>query len=173
LNTRFITVVTLLISVLVLAACPSKPVKESEPEPEPKHAVPPVSDVSTTGLPERGLPAEFNDPSNPLYQRIIYFDYDSSDIRPQFIEVLRAHSLYLSTTPGANVLLEGHSDERGTREYNLALAEQRAHTVRRFMLAEGVASGQIETLSYGEERPAQRGHDEESWALNRRVELVY
>jgi peptidoglycan-associated lipoprotein len=119
------------------------------------------------------LPPDFNDPSSPLYQRIIYFDYDSSDIQSQFIEVLRAHSLYLSTNSGASVMLQGHTDERGTREYNLALADQRADTVRRFMMAEGVADSQINTLSYGEERPAQPGHGEDSWALNRRVELVY
>lgn len=172
-NKRFTTVAAFFVAALLLAGCPSKPVKEPEPEPEPEPVAPPVSEVRTAAVPERGLPPEFNDPSNPLYQRVIYFDYDSSDILPQFIEVLRAHSLYLSTHPRANLVLEGHSDERGTREYNLALAEQRTHTVRRFMLAEGVAGKQLETLSYGEEKPAHPGHDEESWALNRRVELVY
>jgi peptidoglycan-associated lipoprotein len=142
-------------------------------EPEPRRVEPPVSDVDTAPAPAGGLPPEFNDPSSPLYQRVIYFEYDSSAIQPAFVEVLRAHSLYLSTNPQANVVLEGHTDERGTREYNLALAEQRAETVRRFMLAEGVGKGQINTLSYGEERPDQPGHGEDAWALNRRVELVY
>jgi peptidoglycan-associated lipoprotein len=172
LNTQLRSAVALISTAFLLGGCPSKPVKEPEP-PSTEPAVTDVGRTSTAPLADRGLPAGFNDPSSPLYQRIIYFDYDSSDIRPQFMEVLRAHALYLSTKPGASVRLEGHTDERGTREYNLALADQRAGTVRRFMLAEGVTNGQIDTLSYGEERPAQPGHGEDSWALNRRVELVY
>lgn len=177
LNKRFTSFATLLAAALLLVGCPSQPVKPPEPPPEPISAprpvAPPVKEVETTGLPDRGLPLEFNDPASPLFQRVIYFDYDNSDILPQFVEVLRAHAMYLSTNPRTGLMLEGHADERGTREYNLALAEQRATTVRRFLLAEGVASGQVETFSFGEERPAQRGHDEESWALNRRVQLIY
>lgn len=159
----------LLAVAVLLGGCPSKPVKEPETQP----AEPPATAVDTAAVPDRGLAADFNDPSSPLYQRVIYFDYDSSEIQPQFIEVLRAHALYLSTNPNRSVTLEGHTDERGTREYNLALAEQRANSVRGFMLAEGVGGGQVKTLSYGEERPAQPGHGEDAWALNRRVELVY
>jgi peptidoglycan-associated lipoprotein len=158
-----------LTAALLLVGCPGKPVKEPEPAP----VEPVVSDVGTAPVADRGLPPDFNDPSSPLYQRVIYFDYDTSDIQPQFIEVLRAHSRYLATNPARSITLEGHTDARGTREYNLALADQRANTVRRFMLAEGVGSGQLNTMSYGEERPAQPGHGEEAWALNRRVELVY
>lgn len=169
LNKIFATAAAILAAAILLGGCPSKPVKAPASEP----AAPPVTDVDTAAVPDRGLPPGFNDPSSPLYQRVIYFDYDRSDILPQFVEVLRAHALYLSTNPGASVMLEGHTDERGTREFNLALAEQRADTVRRFMLAEGVGGGQIAILSYGEEKPAQQGHDEGSWALNRRVELVY
>ncbi len=86
-----------------------------------------------------------NDPSSPLYQRVIYFEYDSSDIQPQFVDILRAHASYLSTNSGASVTLEGHTDERGTREYNLALGDHRADTVRRYLLAEGVPDGRIHT----------------------------
>jgi peptidoglycan-associated lipoprotein len=167
---RLTRIAAILAAALLLGGCPSKPVKAPEPEPEPEA---PATDVATAAVPDRGLPPGFNDPSSPLYQRVVYFDYDSSDIQPQFVEVLRAHALFLSTNPNRSVTLEGHTDERGTREYNLALADQRAETVRRFLLAEGVAKGQIDTLSYGEEQPAQRGHDEDSWALNRRVELAY
>jgi peptidoglycan-associated lipoprotein len=158
-----------LTAALLLGGCPGKPVKEPEPAP----VEPVVSGVGTAPVPDRGLPPGFDDPSSPLFQRVIYFDYDTSDIQPQFVEVLRAHARYLATNPGRSITLEGHTDERGTREYNLALADQRASTVRRFMLAEGVGSGQLSTLSYGEERPAQPGHGEEAWVLNRRVELVY
>ena len=158
-----------LLAALLLGGCPSPPIQDPPPRPESpaSDARPPVEP------PKPGLPPEFQDPSNPLFQRVVYFDYDSSDLLPQFIEVLRAHALYLATHPRVRLRLEGHADERGTREYNLALAEQRAHSVRRFLLAEGVSGKQLTTLSYGEELPAQPGHDEAAWALNRRVELLY
>lgn len=172
LNKTFTAVLTVLTASLFLAGCPSKPVVEKAPEPPPEDRS--AAEVGTSSLVGRdGLPPEFSDPSSPLYQRVIYFDYDRSDILPQFIEVLRAHSHYLATTPSRKVTLEGSTDERGTREYNLALGDQRADAVRRYMLAEGVGSGQINTLSYGEERPADPGHNESAWALNRRVEILY
>lgn len=131
--------------------------------------------ATTSILPGRGgySAADLNDPTSPLYQRVIYFDYDSSDIRPQFVDVLRAHASYLASNAAAAVVLDGHTDERGTREYNLALGEQRADTVHDFLIAEGVPNGRVRAMSYGEERPAKPGHDESSWALNRRVELAY
>jgi peptidoglycan-associated lipoprotein len=166
---RIASVAALFASTFLLGGCPSKPVQETPPKP----VEPPVEEVDTAPARPTGLPADFNDPSSPLYQRVVYFDYDSSEIQPQFLEILRAHSLYLSTNPGSSVVLQGHTDARGTREYNLALAEQRAQKVRSFMLAEGVGDGQINTISYGEEKPAQLGQGEDAWALNRRVELVY
>jgi peptidoglycan-associated lipoprotein len=156
---------------VLLAGCPTKPVDEQEPG---------VGVEDRTGTETAGVrgpggygAADLNDPRSPLYQRVIYFDYDRSEILPQFVEVLRAHASYLSGNPGARLVLEGHTDERGTREYNLALGDQRADAVRRFLLAEGAGGGQIDTLSYGEERPADQGHYDAAWALNRRVELVY
>jgi peptidoglycan-associated lipoprotein len=115
----------------------------------------------------------WEDPSSPLYNRTIYFDYNTSEIKPEFTQMLREHARYLGTNRGTKVTLEGHGDERGTREYNLALSDQRSDAVRRFMVAEGVPPTQISTLSYGEERPADLGHSEESWRLNRRVIIQY
>jgi peptidoglycan-associated lipoprotein len=132
--------------------------------------------ASTSGLAGRSggyTAADFDNPSSPLHQHIIYFDYDNSDIKPQFVDILRAHGSYLSNHPSARVRLEGNTDERGTREYNLALGQQRADMVARFLTAEGVRPNQIETVSYGEERPADPGHNEAAWALNRRVVIVY
>lgn len=130
--------------------------------------------ASTAGLANRPFTiADLNDPSSPVYQRTIYFEYDSAEILPEFLDVLRAHALLLGTNPEVSILLEGHTDERGTREYNLALGDQRTETVRLFLMAEGVAAGQLSTLSYGEERPASLGRSEADWALNRRVQLVY
>jgi len=160
-------------AVFLLSGCTSKSVNEQESG----AALEGSGGVSTSGLAGRGGGAytadDLNDPSSPLYQRTIYFDYDSSDIRPQFIDILRAHASYLSSNSTASVTLDGHTDERGTREYNLALGENRAEAVRRFLVAEGVSDQQVRTMSYGEERPADPGHTEASWALNRRVELVY
>ncbi|MEA3276830.1 MAG: peptidoglycan-associated lipoprotein Pal [Pseudomonadota bacterium] len=162
-------------AAVLLAGCPTKPVDEKEPGTDVEDRTGTAGAAGTAGLPGRGgyTAADLNDPSSPLYQRVIYFEYDQSDIQPQFVDVLRAHASYLSSNTGAGVTLEGHTDERGTREYNLALGDQRADTVRRFLLAEGVADGQINTLSYGQEKPANPAHTEAAWALNRRVHLVY
>jgi peptidoglycan-associated lipoprotein len=104
---------------------------------------------------------------------VIYFDYDQADIKPEFNELLAAHGRQLVANPNMNLRLEGHTDERGSREYNIGLGERRAQAVRRVLTLQGVAASQLTTVSYGEERPAQTGSDEESWRLNRRVELVY
>jgi peptidoglycan-associated lipoprotein len=115
----------------------------------------------------------WEDPSNPLYNRTIYFDYDNAAIKPEYIGVMRNHAAYLAANAGTRVTLEGHTDERGTREYNLALGDQRAEAVRKFMAAEGTRTDQLATLSYGEERPASPGHGDSSWQLNRRVVIQY
>lgn len=124
-----------------------------------------------TGSGFQGDPLD--DPSSVLYTRVVYFEFDRSDIRPDQRDVVEAHARYLSNNPSASVLLEGHTDERGTREYNVALGERRAESVRNLMSLMGASGTQMRTISYGEERPAAMGHDEEAWALNRRVEIVY
>lgn len=105
-------------------------------------------------------------------QNVVYFEYDSSEIKPEYDAVVTAHAGYLVKYKGARVRLEGHTDERGSREYNVGLGERRAQTVRRALLLQGVQEGQIATVSYGEERPAAEGSDETAYARNRRVELV-
>jgi peptidoglycan-associated lipoprotein len=113
-------------------------------------------------------------PDGPLgSQRIIYFDYDSSDIRADYADVVAAHGKFLSSNAAVRVRLEGHSDERGTREYNIGLGERRAQAVRRALALQGVQESQISTVSYGEERPAAIGSDENAYSKNRRVEIVY
>jgi len=102
-----------------------------------------------------------------------YFDFDTAEIKPEARDVLVAHAQYLANNPRQNVRLEGHADERGTKEYNLALGERRANAVQRFLIVNGASRGQIETVSYGEEKPAVMGSSESAWAQNRRVELVF
>ena len=103
----------------------------------------------------------------------VNFDYDKSKVDAKYLELLQAHADYLVKNPSTKVMIEGHTDERGTPEYNLALGERRAIAVRRFLMANGAADGQIKVVSYGEERPAATGHTDDSWAKNRRVEIKY
>ncbi|GAB6044181.1 peptidoglycan-associated lipoprotein Pal [Endothiovibrio diazotrophicus] len=114
-----------------------------------------------------------NDPASALSQRTIYFEYDSAEVSAEGREILAAHAAYLAANPGVTLVLEGHGDERGSREYNIALGERRAMAVRTLMLFLGALEDQLQTVSYGEEKPVALGHDEESWRLNRRVELIY
>jgi len=115
----------------------------------------------------------FEDPSNPLSRHTVYFDYDKSDIHPEDRDVIIAHAQYLVAHPNVKVVLEGHTDERGTREYNIALGERRAKAVSQLMQLQGVAKSQIDVVSFGEERPVALGHDESAWKQNRRVEITY
>ncbi len=114
-----------------------------------------------------------NDPNSLLSKRVIYFDFDKSDIKDEFRDILNAHAEYLASHPSVNVTIEGHTDERGTREYNIALGERRANAVKRMLTLQGVSASQIRVISYGEERPAALGHDERAWALNRRAIIDY
>ena len=114
-----------------------------------------------------------DDPSSMLADRTIYFDFDKNDIKDEFRDVIKAHADFLSSNPSANVSIEGHADERGTREYNIGLGDRRANAVRQLLVLQGASSGQVDTISYGEERPAALGHDESSWSQNRRAEIVY
>ncbi|WP_372965431.1 peptidoglycan-associated lipoprotein Pal [Marinobacter sp.] len=102
-----------------------------------------------------------------------YFDFDTSEIKQDARDALVAHARYLSSNPRQQLRLEGHADERGSKEYNLALGERRAKAVERFLVVNGASRGQIETVSYGEEKPAVRGSSESAWAQNRRVELIF
>ena len=110
---------------------------------------------------------------NLLNQRVVYFEYDSSALTTEGEAIIQAHAQYLGGALGAQVILEGHADERGTREYNLSLGEDRAQSVATLMQALEVGAGNIQTISYGEERPVSLGSDESAWSLNRRVEILY
>lgn len=114
-----------------------------------------------------------DDPNSPLAQRVVYFDFDKSDIKPEFLDTLTAHAKYLVANPTQKVRIEGYTDERGTVEYNIALGDRRAQAVRRYLLFQGVTADQISTVSYGESHPADSGHDETAWAKNRRAVIVY
>lgn len=153
--------------------------------------LPPGGGVDSTypegGYPQGGAPGDasglgdegrmqldpLQDPDSPLAKRIIYFDYDSDQVKSDSLQTVNAHGQYLANNPTQQVRLEGHADQRGSREYNLALGERRAQSVSRLLQLQGVLDDQIEIISYGEELPAAPGNDARSWDLNRRVELVY
>jgi peptidoglycan-associated lipoprotein len=114
-----------------------------------------------------------NDPNSPLAKRSIYFDFDSYAVRDDYQPLLQQHAQYLKSHPDRHVLIQGNTDERGTSEYNLALGQKRAEAVRRAMSLLGVADSQMEAVSLGKEKPQATGHDESSWAQNRRADLAY
>jgi peptidoglycan-associated lipoprotein len=108
-----------------------------------------------------------------LSRKVIYFDFDKSEIKPEFAVIVTAAAGNLTANPSLKLKLEGNTDERGTREYNIGLGERRAQAVRRALLLQGVPESQITTVSFGAERPAAEGDDEAAWSKNRRVEVVY
>jgi peptidoglycan-associated lipoprotein len=108
-----------------------------------------------------------------LKNRTIYFDFDSSEVRAEYNDLITAHAHYLAANPTRRIRVEGNTDERGSREYNIGLGERRAQAVRRALMLQGVNESQITTVSYGEERPAVTGHAEEAWSRNRRANIVY
>lgn len=112
------------------------------------------------------------DHSDQSDSRIVYFEFDKSEVTPAYADMLESHARHLVDNPSWSLRLEGHADEKGSREYNIGLGERRAQAVKRIMMLQGVGADQLATVSYGEERPASDGSDEESWSLNRRVELV-
>ncbi len=113
------------------------------------------------------------DTDSCLRQRVVYFDLDKSEIKPEFQAQVACHAEYLRQFPDARVTLEGNTDERGSREYNLGLGERRGNAVQAALSAAGASSAQLNVTSYGEERPVCRQHDESCWSKNRRVEIVY
>lgn len=118
-------------------------------------------------------PADLRNPGSLLAQRIIYFDFDRSSIKPEYMNILNAHAALLANYPNLRVRLEGHADERGSREYNVALSERRGYSVLDYLQIKGVRTTQMDVIGYGEEIPAAFGHNESTWSKNRRVEIKY
>lgn len=195
------TLLALAISTLMLSACSDTDEKDAGLTDGSQNAISGINDASTNGL-DKGmgmngselngsgmnggagmngangdyastLGPEFNDPNNPLSKRTIYFMLDSSEVLPDFLPVVAAHAQYLIANPSQRMTLEGNADERGSREYNIALGEQRAKSVANLMKGQGVSESQLDLVSYGEEKPAAFGNDESAWERNRRTEIVY
>lgn len=171
---RLFTFLAVLSMSAVLTGCPKKP------QTLPDTGETPTEQGASTGT-SSGSDVSGSDLSAEQRQieqlkqtgMIVYFDYDRAEIKAEYVPVVAAHAKFLNASASRKVRLEGHSDETGSREYNIGLGERRAQAVRRALMLQGVTDNQITTVSYGEERPAVAGNDDTSYARNRRVELVY
>jgi peptidoglycan-associated lipoprotein len=161
-----------LVAVLTisLAAC-SKKVKETDTDTGSTGGGA-TTNPSDGGSGGRYTPADL-DTDACLRQRVVYFDFDQDQLKPEFQAIVACHAKYLQDRPESRMSLEGHADERGTREYNLALGERRGNAVSSAVVASGGGSGQITVVSFGEERPTCVDSTDDCWAKNRRVEIVY
>ncbi len=168
---RYLFMIGLIPLIALLSGCPDpKAVKDGD-----ELAGDSERKAATQGLGEEENldPQALNEAKGTLNQRVFFFDFDSNTVRPEYLDAIAAHGRRLAANPGLKLRVEGHTDERGTREYNVGLSERRAQAVQRLLLFQGATKGQAETVSYGEELPKAFGHDEQAWSQNRRVELVY
>ena len=170
-------ILTLAVLSTLVAACSSTPTTTDVPVSDRTAAKPPTSTVpssSTTPSTTASIAANpLKDPSNILSKRSVYFDFDSNAVKDEYRGLVQAHSKFMSDKRDTKIRIEGNCDERGSREYNLALGQRRAESVKKVMAVLGVADARVETVSYGEEKPAAPGHDESAWAQNRRADIKY
>ncbi|WP_095011446.1 peptidoglycan-associated lipoprotein Pal [Tsuneonella mangrovi] len=162
---RRIVIAALMAGTVMLAGCKKEPPASLPPEPEPSVAATPTPPQQPTG-PTLGTQEHFVDAVNG--QNVIYFDTDKYNIDSADAAALQAQAQYLLRYPSINVRVEGNCDERGTREYNLALGERRANAAKNYLVSLGVDANRITTVSYGKERPVALGSNEAAWAKNRR-----
>jgi peptidoglycan-associated lipoprotein len=172
------------LSLALLAGCSSTGPEQPAAPTEDRTPSAPTGDTSGSAVnqgqvdsrgmsAEEALMAQLKDPNSPLSKRIIYFDYDSYTIQDSYASLISAHAKFLAANPKMKMLIQGNTDERGSREYNLALGQKRAEAVKRALLLLGVQEAQVESVSLGEEKPRMVGSDEASYAENRRSELLY
>jgi peptidoglycan-associated lipoprotein len=175
LSIPFRTPALLLASALLLAACSSTPLEKAPvTQASPVAPAPAAKPPAASTVAPVTATSSSRDIAGPAgTARIVYFDYDSSSIRPEFRALLDAHARFLTTHKDRKLTIGGHTDERGGHEYNLALGQQRADAVEHALELLGVPASQVETVSFGMEKPAVEGHDESAWSRNRRAELAY
>ena len=165
--------------MVLLAACASKDpvatkVEDRTPATNTGTTETPKTSTTQTITPPKGNPGDaLKDRNNILSKRVVYFDFDTDAVKPEFAALIQAHANFLAQNRDRKIRLEGHADERGSREYNMALGQRRSNAVRKATSILGVSADRMETISFGEDKPKGTGHDEASWAQNRRVEIVY
>ena len=166
-------------TAFLAAACASKDTKTEAQVDDKSRSVdtakaPPKGGPDTSPIAKQSPIDPLKDPNGPLAKRSVYFDYDSNAVKDEYRNMITAHSRYMTgDMRDARMRIEGNCDERGSREYNLALGQRRAEAVKKVLTVLGVQDGRVETTSYGEEKPKAMGHDESSWAQNRRADIKY
>jgi peptidoglycan-associated lipoprotein len=174
-NTTWRILLALVFAAAISACKTTEPVTDTTAT-DSTEAAPVVEEATTMAAPD---PRDYTDSRNfdnsesLLNKRVIYFDFDKSEVRAEYRPIVAAHAAYVAAHGSARVTLEGHADERGTREYNLGLGERRGNSISGLLSAAGARGGQLDTVSYGEERPVCRVSDDSCWSQNRRVEIVY
>ena len=157
----------------LLIGCSSAPIADPDPTDTTYGGTDDSSSTSGMNSDDPYGGSEFEDPNAGELGTVIYFDFDSSEVRPEDQDLVARHAMQLTDKSFFNVRLEGHADERGSREYNIGLGERRAQAVRQMLMIQGVGAAQIQTVSFGEERPESMGSSESDYAQNRRVEIKY
>jgi peptidoglycan-associated lipoprotein len=167
------------VAALLIAGCsstPSGPEQEGAPV-ETRGGTPAggpgVATVTAGGVDSRGLPAVLTDPKSILSKRSIYFDYDSFEVKAEYKDLVTAHAKFLADNRQFKMLIQGNTDERGSREYNLALGQKRADAIKKMLALLGAREEQLESVSLGEEKPKNEGQNEAAWAENRRGDMLY
>ena len=164
----------LLVSTIAFLSACSSPVKVAEtPAPVAPVTQPKPADTRTVAPVVAQEIDPLLDPKGVLAKRSVYFDYDNYAVKPEFTALVQAHAKYLVTHKAQKILIQGNTDERGGREYNIALGQKRSDAVKKVMLTLGVTESQIESVSFGKDKPKANGHDEAAWAENRRADIVY
>ncbi len=176
---------TCALCALLLAACKTTPTPEAGAPVEERtpSATTGASGTTTTGTTSTGIGGTaaagstarnpLKDPSSPLSKRIVYFDFDSYVVKDEYKPMVEAHGRYLQANRNARMTIQGSTDERGSREYNIALGQRRADALKKLLILYGATEIQIETVSFGKEKPRREGHDESAWTENRRDEIVF
>ncbi len=164
---------TLLVAIVaaVLSACGANPSRDASSELDINQ--PTITPVTIDGVSDGSEVDPKSVAGRAPLDRVILFDYDTAELRSEYLDVVTQHGRFLAQNPDGRVRLEGHTDERGTREYNIGLGESRAKTIARMLQLQGVSSAQVRTISYGEEIPVDERHNNEAWAKNRRVNIIY
>jgi peptidoglycan-associated lipoprotein len=155
------------LAVSLLAACSSTPDNNSD--------LATVDATGSSGVPKLSASAlaKLHDPNSPLSKRSVFFDYDQYDVKGEYKNQLQAHAKFIASEPNARVLIQGNTDDRGSREYNLALGQRRADAVKKQLVLMGAPESQIESVSLGKEKPKALGDNEAAWAENRRADMLY
>jgi peptidoglycan-associated lipoprotein len=181
---RATLIVSLTAAAALLAACGTTPTDEQSPagveerggKPGASRSVEqkPIASVDLTQSRKDAAAADaLKDPNSILSKRSIYYEYDQFDVKDEYRPMIEAHAKYLRENPGTKVLIQGNADERGSREYNVGLGQRRSDGVKRLLILLGAKESQIESVSLGEEKPRDEGHNEEAWAKNRRSDILY